>query len=735
MATIIPAEDSVPYRPAHVPDEDFRLAERPASTFDFRYVVGTIRGNLILIGAIVAAAVALAIVATLLQTPRYTASATLQINDGTSRVFKDDGGDGSAEMPIWDTDRNLKTQVDILKSRALAQRVAQKLKLGSNPQFFQSQGLNPPERDRPAAAADAMATDLVQGNLSVNLPRDSRIITVSWESADPRMSALVAGTYASEFIQANLQRKFDSSAYARNFIAEQLNETKKRLEESERALNNYSRANGLVRISEPAPDGKGEGGSTSVTANSLIQFNTAANEATARRIAAEARARSVSSGALTSAPEVLNNGTVALLLQQRATAQAELQEERARHLDGYPTVVAKAAQIAGLDRQIAEAAAGVRKSIQSEYEAARAAESRLTGEVERLKSDTLGEQDRTVQYSLLAREADTNRQLYDGLLQRYKELNASAGISLSNIAVIDNADVPLSPSSPNLMRNLVFAFALGLALAAITVFVKDHFDDSIRVPEDVEQKLDLALLGVVPTSAGEDPDEALADPKSAVSEAYNSLRGSLLYSTSDGLPQVVLVTSAHPSEGKTTTSFAIASSFARMGKTVLLIDADLRRPSLHRRTGAPNAHGLSNLLTSRDPIETAVQPGSQPGLTLLTSGAIPPSPTELLSGPRFEQIVQEAARRFELVVIDSPPILGLADAPTIAPLADGVVFVVEVERSRHGSLKAALRRLRGTRPVILGAVLTKFDPVKASNRHSQFYGSDYYQYGQAPTDS
>jgi len=730
---MIQADEPVPHRAVGALGDDHPIAGQPRPGFDFRYIAAAIRANLVLIAAIVAMSVALAIVATLLQTPRYKARSTIQINDATNRVFKDDSGEASAEMPSWDTDRNLKTQVEILKSRALAQRVVQKLKLAGDARFFASQEVTPPGASTPAA--NAMAAGLLQGNLAVDLPRDSRIVTVAWESTNPQMSALIANTYASEFIQANLQRKFESSAYARNFIADQLAETKKRLEDSERALNEYARTSGLIRLRDATAgdtkSGGGEGGATSVTTSSLLQLNQAANDATSRRIAAEGRWRAISSKPLMTVPEVINNATVAVLMQQRAQAQAELQQERSRHLDGYPTVVAKAAQIAALDRQIAEAANGVRQSIAADYQASRAAEEQLGVQVNQLKADTLSEQDRTVQYSLLAREADTNRQLYDGLLQRYKELNASAGISLSNISIIDPADVPGGPSSPNLAKNLLVALLAGIGLAAVTVFLKDQFDDSIRVPEDVESKLDLPLLGVVPKSAGDDPEGALVDPKSPISEAYNSLRGSLLYSTPEGLPQVLLITSAQPGEGKTTTSFAVAGSFARMGKSVLLIDADLRRPSLHRRIQSSNERGLTTLLTTRDALDTVVQDSGQPNLTLMTSGAVPPSPTELLSSGRLEQIIQEAAQRFDMVIFDSPPILGLADAPTMAPLVDGVIFVVEADRSRRGSLKTALRRLRGMRPIMLGAVLTKFDPLKAGNRYSEYYGYEYYQYGNA----
>ncbi len=703
------------------------------SAFDFRYVTAAIRANLLLIVAIISTALAIAVIATMLDTPRYTAKTSVQVNDSTAKVLGSSQEDLQQVNAYTDFDRDLKTQVEVLKSRGLAQRVAQKLKLAGNPQFFASQeieGLAP--GTSPKAMGD-LATSLVQGHLAVALPRDSRIVTISWESTDPRMSALITNTYAAEFIQADLQRKFDSSAYARSFISDQLAETKQRVEDSERALNAYSRQAGLIRTRDASSGGGekegGSNGGSSVTTSSLIQVNAAANVATARRIEAEGELRAVTSASPLSTRQVQTNATVNSLLTEKSKVEASLQEERARHLDDYPTVKAKIQELASLNQQINQAAGNVVRSVRSQYQAALDTERRLANEVVRLKGDTLNEQDNTVQYALLQREADTNRQVYDGLLQRFKELNASSGISLSNISVIDTAEVPVGPSSPNLFKNLMAALVIGIGLAAVTVFFKDQFDDSIRVPEDVESKLQLPLLGVVPRSHSDDPSDALLDPKSPISEAYNSLRGSLLYSTTEGLPHVMLVTSAQPSEGKTTSSIAIAASFARMGRSVLLIDADMRRPSLHRRIGYENERGLSSLLTSHDAISSATLPSGQDGLTFLPSGPIPPSPTELISTPRMEEILQAAAGAYQVVVIDSPPILGLADSPTLSALVDGVIFICEADRSRRGSLKMALRRLRAMRPVLLGAVLTKFDPLKAGNRYSEYYGYEYYQYG------
>lgn len=717
----------------HDEPEVFRAINRGA--FDLRYILAAIRSNMLLVGAIIVVSLALALVATLLDTPRYTATATIQINDSGDRVIGENDDQTSSQTNLYDVDRFLKTQTDILQSRGLAQRVAQKLKLQGNERFYEAMEATLP---RPGTAPELVrqqVLNLLESNMKVTLPRDSRIVTVSFESADAALSADIANTFSSEFIQSNLQRKFDSSSYAREFVANQLAEAKQRVEQAERGLNDYSRSTGLIRTGDAAGNSNtnaGDGGS--VTAASLLQVNQAANQATTDRVTAEGRWRAISSVPLLSSREVLANQTVTSLMTDRAKTQAELEKELSRHLDDYPSVREKRAQLAKLDSELQSAALSVRNSIRAEFLAAQSTERALLEKLETLKLDTLREQDKTVQYGLLKREADTNRTLYDGLLKRYNELNATAGISSSNVSIIDTAEKPTAPTSPNLFKNLLIALIASLGLAALTLFVKDQLDDAIRVPEDVEAKLRLPLLGVIPKASGRDPDSEMGDPKSPVSEAYNSLRAALLYSTSAGLPQVMLVTSAQSAEGKTTTSFATAASLARMGRKVVLIDADLRRPSVHRRFGLSNDRGLTDLLTSSDAIESAVQTTQQEKLFVIASGPIPPSPTELISSPRMEQIVLDLARDYDVVVIDSPPILGLADAPALSALADGVIFVVESDRSRRGSLKTALRRLRSMRPILLGAVLTKFDPTRSGNRYSEYYGYQYYTYEQTDKD-
>ncbi len=702
---------------------------RPA--FDLRFMLAIVRRNLLIIGAILAVALSLTAIATLLMTPKYTSSAKIQINDSSGRVLSEENTQDEALGATWDTDRFLKTQTEVISSRGLAVRVAQRLNLAGNPSFFAAQEAKAPEPGTPLAEAQRQAGALLRANLNVVLPRDSRIVSIEFTSTDPAMSAKIANAYVDEFIQSNLQRKFDSSSYARSFLGEQLQLAKQKVEESERALNAYARSNGLIipRSNSNTPNSDNASGG-SVTTSSLLQVNAAANDATTRRIAAEGRWRAISSVPLLSSNEVLTNSTIASLLTQKAQIEASLKEEQSRHMDDYPAVLAKRSQLKALNEQIQITANNIKNSVRSDYEAAREAEASLTSQVATLKSDTLAEQDRTVQYGLLSRDADTNRQVYEGLLERYKKLNAVAGVSLSNISVIDEAETPRVPSSPNLLRNLLFGLIAGAAVAGVFVFVREQFNDSIRVPEDVENKLEMALLGVIPGARDDDPDAALSDPKSAVTEAYNSLRGSLMYSTSEGLPRVIQVTSAQPAEGKTTTSLALATGFARMGRTVLLIDADMRRPSVHRRVDLSNDAGLSTLLTSHVPLIDVALPTAIPNLSVLPSGPVPPSPTELLSSNRLEDLLTEGARHFDTVIVDSPPVLGLADAPLMSALVDGVVFVVEANRNRRGSLRGAIRRLRAMRPIILGAVLTKFEATKAGNQYySDYYGYDYYQYG------
>ena len=544
-----------------------------------------------ILGSILAATLAF----TVSQTPQYFAMATVQINDRSDEVLGEDIEQELGGPSDWDIDRFLNTQLDILRSRMLAERVVNALDLGNDPAFFAAMGEeNPAGED---AGRQALAASLLQSNITVDLPYSSRVARIGFESGDPQVSAQVANGFAEQFIQATLQRRFDSSAYAREFVTGQMEEARRDLEESERALNEYARGAGIIRTRGTGEDGAvgGEGGS--VTASSLLQLNEAANDARAARIAQEADWRAMQATPLLSSRAELTNPTVQALMTRKSVVEADLQAATARYLPDHPAVARLGADLDAIDAQLKSAAANVRNSVAAEYRAAVAGEQNLQAQVGALRGQTMAEQDRSVRYNTLAREADTARSIYEGLLQRFRELTASAGVTASNIAIIDSARPPGSPSSPRLVFNMVIALLAGTVFAIIAVFLRDQFDDVIHVPEDVEAKLGVPLLGIIPRTQASEPLDELDNSRSPFAEAYNSLRGSLLYSTPQGPPRILAIVSAQPGEGKSTTSYAIAAGFARLGRKALLIDADLRRPSVHRLVQCNNAKGLTDVLT------------------------------------------------------------------------------------------------------------------------------------------
>ncbi|KUR75519.1 polysaccharide biosynthesis tyrosine autokinase [Novosphingobium sp. Fuku2-ISO-50] len=700
---------------------------------DLRKLVVIVLGYGRFIGMILAFSLLAALGVTLLTTPRYTTSTSVQIDNQTAQVLGKSSGMDASDTEIAsaaDTDRFLQTQMDIINSRAIAERVAQRLNLVGDVNFYKAVGKR---EDLAKTPKSKIFDDTIKALLDhkvANMPRNSRLATISFTATDPALAAKITNAWADEYIQANLQRRFDSSAYAREFVSNQLNEARAKLEQSERDLNSYARSAGLIKTHDESAQVAGVAGMVpnSVTTASLLQLNMLANTAEQQRIAAEQRWNAVSHGDLLNAPEVLGNTTISALLASRAQIDGDLQSERARHLDDFPTVIKLKAQQAALSKQIAGLATSIRNSVKQQYDAALDAENKLNAQVSLLKGSSLSEQDKMVRYNLLSRDADTNRLLYDNLLQRYKELTASAGISASNISIIDRAEVPIKPSAPNIVQYLAIGLVIGILLSAIAVTVRHQLDDAIHIPEDINGKLGIPLLGVIPSLPQEDLVEALKDPKSHVSEGYSSLRSSLLFSSQHGLPKSIAVTSSQPAEGKSTTALALAQSITRLGRSVVLVDVDLRRPSQHAMLNADNKLGLSTVLTQQAGLDDVIGHDPVTNLSYITSGPVPPSPSDLISSDRMVRLIRELEQRFDVVVLDCPPVMGFADAPQLANMVQGTVFVIQADRGRRGSLRSSMNRLRGVRANILGGVLTMFDPTKAANRYTDYYGYDYYRY-------
>ena len=364
--------------------------------------------------------------------------------------------------------------------------------------------------------------------------------------------------------------------------------------------------------------------------------------------------------------------------------------------------------------------------LKAAYENSLALENKAKQRVEDLKHDVLDLQKRSIQYNILKREVDTNRELYTSLLQRYKEVDIASGVGATNVFVVDQADLPSSPSSPNLSRALMFALLLGLGAGVAAAYILERIDDKISSPDQAELISGLTVLGVIPKAE----PESFSDPRSPVAEAVRSLGTSLLFSTEGGLPKTLAITSTGPSEGKSSTALAIAKHFAAVGRKVLLIDADLRNPSLHVKLGADNSNGLSNCLTGACTPPECMQTTEIAKLAFIASGPLPPNAADLLGGARLHSLLSIGSEVFDLIVIDGPPVLQLADAQLLSNAAAATVFIIGAGQARPRAIRGALRQLQLSRGSIIGAVLTKYDPKKASYGYGYAYGYGYgYGYG------
>lgn len=674
-----------------------------------------------IIALIVGSALLVGLGSALLTTPLYTADTKIQIDRESAKVFEVEGMIPAEAMT---GNEFLDTQIGLLESQSLAKKVVQSLKLRDNATFLEMAGVDPDEvRTMNAGALERQLTKTLSKNTAVKQEGLSRIVVISVTTPDPQLSAKLSNAFADNFISSSLERRYESSAYARRFLEDRLRVTKERLEQSEKELVAYAAKAGIVNVAQNTPSG--DAAVQSLTASDLAATNSARALAQAERIKAEQRWHQARSTPLLSLPEALADPTVQNLRQQRAMLSAQYQERLKVYRPDFPDMQQLQAQIDEIDRQLNSVGAAILASIRSRYEIALRQEQSFNSQVGSLKGSFNDLRERNIQYTILQREVDTNRTLYDGLLQRYKEVGVAGGVGNNNVSIVDRATQPERPSSPRLMINLIIALAIGMAVAAAVTLVLELMDESIRTPDDVSSKLGLPLIGVVPElEKGITPNVALNDPRSALSEAYSSVRTSLQFATVDGLPPNLLITSSRPAEGKSTSALAIARSFAYLGMRVLLVDADLRNPSVHRVLGIENSEGLSNYLTGAE-LEAVVQSSDYAGLSVMPCGPLPPNPSELLAGPRFSELLREARNHFDLLIIDGPPVIGLADAPTLASKTAATLLVIQATGARRSVVRIATARLLQARAKLLGALLTRFNAQNVGYGYSYAYTYEY----------
>ena len=667
-----------------------------------KWVIVSVMGVFVVLGALQA----------LMETPLYTATVRLQIDRNVAKVVE-----GGNVTPIETQDYEfLRTQYELLQGRAIAQRVVSALKLGEDKDFLERSHFSllgavkgvvklvtsPSYHSHADTKTDRErgAVGRVIANRKMRPVSGSRLVDLSYSDPVPARAQKVAAAFASAFIASNLDKRFEANAYAKTFLEDQLKELKLKLEASGKRLLKFAEDEQIIIDSDKS----------SIAERNLAAANTELGKLVAERIKNEQLWKQVEAADAINLPQLLSNRVIEGLREKRNQLVTEYQEKLETFKPGYPAMLEIKKKIAEYERQLGSEVTTIKESFKAAYENSVAQEKQTLEQIGSLRAEVLELQKKSIEYNILKREVDTNRSLYEGLLQRYKEVDVASGVGANNVFVVDRAELPRLPSSPRVSRDVLLALFFGLGAGLAAAYILERFDDKIRFVEEVERITGLATLGVIPRVSGSGHlDEEMADPRSHLSESYRSLCTALQFSTESGLPRTVFVTSAGAAEGKSLTSLAIARHFANIGLKVLLIDADLRNPSLHAKLGLDNRMGLSNYLTGACSPPETFKKTPVPNLAFMSSGPLPPNAADLLASSRLFSLLSVGLEVFDLIIVDGPPVMGLADAPLLSSAASATIFVVGAGQARTGVVRGALKRLQYARGVVIGTVLTKHD--------------------------
>lgn len=701
-------------------------------------------------------------IGTLKEKPVYEGSVLLEIDPEPPSVvnFKEVVSLGNNS----DMESYQETQYKIMQSRTLAERVVKDLELYKNPEFIRDRYLfglidggvpplpsnvdqGPPD---PSAPIFRNAVEYFTNAVDVEPVRRSNLLHLTFDCDNPREAARIANKLADDYILYNLDLKFNDTIKASEWLKTKLDELKASMEKADDRLAQYARANGIVFITDKQ---------TLIT-EQLAQLQSALTTARADRLAKQALYDQVQAGRIETLPGIIDNPLTQSLEQKKTELERNYDDMSVNFKPDYPKMIQAKKQIDAIDKQIEQQKKMAARTIIDSYNTALAREKYLLQAVDDQKNLVNQLAEKTIQYNIIKREADSNHDLYNGLLDRMKEANVSAGLKESNIHVVDPAVVPTGPVKPRVLLNLTLGLILGLALGIGLAFFQEYLDKTLKTADDVEQLLRLPALGVLPRFGlqGSDkhldssPEEDAAAEEALVAatgsnghrlmapaiqtspqavEAFRSLRTSVLLSASP-VPKLILVTSALPSEGKTTTAVNLGATLASLGNRVVVVDCDMRRPACHRSTGVENSPGFVQCLTSRVELASAVLP--VPGvenLCVVPCGPIPPNPAEVLSSPVAADLLQRLRTQFEYVLVDSPPLLSVADGRILATLVDAVVLVARAHSTPYDVVRRARTLLYGSGARILGVALNDVDLERNGFGYEQYQYGYGYGYGQA----
>ena len=639
-----------------------------------------------------------------------------------------------------DMDGYLETQTKILESETLAFQTIKSMDLARYPEFGGGPGTLALGQGGAGTRRPAILGAFL-GGLSVKRVPNSRLIQVGFEAEDPQLAAQIVNAHLQNYIEQNFRSKYDATTQASNWLSSELEELRIKVEKSEDARLAYERQNQIWQIDEKQD----------ITTQKLADLSKAVTDAQTGLAEKEALYRMALSGNVDALPAARENPVIQDLLKRKSETNSAYADAVNQYGPNYPKVQRLAAQQQQVADDLANAQKTMVDSIQEEYNTARSHVDILQASLDKQKADANDLAEKLVQYHILQHDAEANKQLYDGLLQKLKEATISVGLRSSNIRVVDPALAPTSPSRPQKARNILLAFLVGLVGGIGLAIFREYLDNTVKSPDDIETLTGLPSLAVVPAlpgmnghhsrrlawpsrdpipQAGTGPRVELLSylqPKSQISEAFRALRTSLLLSQAEHPPQVILVTSALPREGKTTAAVNLAVTLAQLGDRTLLMDSDLRKPGIRRAMNLTIGKelGLSSFLAGVCTLDEAILPHPTiSNLSALTTGPVPPSPADLLSSHRMQEAIAEARRRFKFVVIDSPPIMAATDAVIISALTDGVLLVVRSGETPKEAFTRSRDLLAAVKSRLLGVVLNAVD----SSAPDYYYSYRYYPY-------
>ncbi len=682
-------------------------------------------------------------VATFTMKPIYRGTISIQINKEHTQVmdFKE-----IFSVNMWDLDY-YQTQYKILESRTLAKRVVQNLKLSEHPEFqpkpltpFQqwksnilkpisdlfasSKKNSPSEKDPPENKKETAFIDQFLTKLKIEPIRNSRLVKVHFDSNYPELSARVPNTLAAAYIQQSVENRFIATEQVKEWLTKQLEDLKAKVERADEALQAFGSKHDIISLEEKE----------NVTMQRLTELNEALTKAESERMAKEALYRQTKNKHFDALPSILENKLVMDLKQAYIQLEAQYMKLSETFKPEYPEMVRLKNQMQSIQRRMDGEINRIIAGIKNDYESSLRRESLIRQAFDQQKTKVMQMKEQGIQYNILKREADTNKELYKGLLQRMKEAGVSAGLTVSNIQVVDQAEIPTGPYKPNKKLNLLLAAVVGLFLGVGLAFFFEYLDNTVKSPEEVEQLMRLPSFGMVPEISYERkkrlekgasfPVELITfgHPKSILSEAYRNIRTSILLSFSEKPPKKIVITSPNPSEGKTTTVINTAIALSQTGAKVLIIDGDMRHPRVHKIFSEENGAGLSNFLSGNAPLDAIIKKTEVPNLYFIPSGPIPPNPSELIGSNLFKEMIKALGSRFDHVVLDSPPALGFADSVILSTTVDGVILVVLGGKTPRETLQRAKEVLQQVNAKILGVVINRVDIQRGE------YGYYYYRY-------